>query len=81
MRNKSDLCAVGILIICTMLLSFPAVAQWHERPNSWGRMSDTLRVGDTAFDFRLRTKDGQKEIQLSSFRGRRPVVLIFGSYT
>ena len=42
---------------------------------------DQLRVGDMAPDFRLKTKDGTGEVQLSSFRGKEPVVLFFGSYT
>ena len=41
----------------------------------------TTRVGDLAPDFTLRTIDRQTEITLSAQRGRRPVVLIFGSYT
>ena len=40
-----------------------------------------LNVGDTAPDFNLRTADKQGHVQLSSFRGRKPVVLVFGSYT
>ena len=40
-----------------------------------------LRVGDAAPDFKLKTKDASREVQLSSFKGQRPVVLIFGSYT
>jgi hypothetical protein len=39
------------------------------------------RVGDVAPDFTLRTIDRQAEVTLSAHRGRRPVVLIFGSYT
>lgn len=40
-----------------------------------------LRVGDDAPDFKLESA-GQKEVvQLSSFEGKRDVVLIFGSYT
>ena len=42
---------------------------------------DQLRIGDMAPDFRLKTKDGTGEVQLSSFRGKEPVVLFFGSYT
>jgi hypothetical protein len=38
-------------------------------------------VGDIAPDFSLRTIDRTTEVTLSSHRGRRPVVLIFGSYT
>jgi hypothetical protein len=40
-----------------------------------------LTVGDEAPDFTLKTVDGAKEVQLSSFRGKQPVVLVFGSYT
>lgn len=39
------------------------------------------RVGDVAPDFTLRTVDRQADVTLSSHRGNRPVVLIFGSYT
>ncbi len=41
----------------------------------------SLKVGDNAPDFRLSTGDKKSLVQLSSFRGQRPVVLIFGSYT
>lgn len=40
-----------------------------------------LKPGDPAPDFRLPTLDHQQTVQLSSFRGARPVVLVFGSYT
>ena len=40
-----------------------------------------LQAGDPAPDFRLPTRDKSSVVQLSSFRGDRPVVLIFGSYT
>ena|SRR5579871_5632425 len=40
-----------------------------------------VNVGDQAPDFRLRTLDKTGEVALSSFRGQKPVVLIFGSYT
>ena len=32
-------------------------------------------------DFTLRTFDGQSEVKLASFRGKKPVVLVFGSFT
>ena len=38
-------------------------------------------VGDEAPDFSLPTIDRTQTITLSSFRGDRPVVLVFGSYT
>jgi hypothetical protein len=40
-----------------------------------------LGIGDPAPDFTLPTADRKSEVRLSSFRGRMPVVLVFGSYT
>ncbi len=40
-----------------------------------------LKVGDVAPDFALRTPDGSAQVRLSRFRGQKPVVLVFGSYT
>lgn len=57
----------------TLLKGFATgeLGSWHEGP-------DLNAVGP---DFQLRTQDGKREIRLSSFRGKRPVVLIFGSFT
>lgn len=38
-------------------------------------------VGERAPNFRLKTYDGKKEIALSDSRGKKPVVLVFGSFT
>ncbi|MFZ3214712.1 MAG: hypothetical protein WA192_01515 [Candidatus Acidiferrales bacterium] len=40
-----------------------------------------LSVGDMAPDFSLETPDHKSTFQLSSLRGQKPVVLVFGSYT
>ena len=40
-----------------------------------------LQVGDAAPEFSLPTVDRKARVRLSSFRGHKPVVLIFGSYT
>ena len=40
-----------------------------------------LRVGDPAPAFNLKLVHGEDRVQLDSFRGVKPVVLIFGSYT
>ena len=45
------------------------------------RYSDKLKVGDAAPDFTLADPKGKKETKLSSFQDKKPVVLIFGSYT
>lgn len=38
-------------------------------------------VGDRAPDFTLSSPDGKETIRLSDFRGKKPVVLVFGSFT
>ena len=40
-----------------------------------------LSVGDAAPDFDLQGVDGSARVRLSSFRGKQPVALVFGSYT
>jgi hypothetical protein len=40
-----------------------------------------LQVGDPAPDFHLEKTDKSGKVQLASFRGQKPVVLVFGSYT
>lgn len=40
-----------------------------------------LKVGDSAPDFALKMAGGSESVRLSSFRGHKPVVLIFGSHT
>ena len=40
-----------------------------------------LKVGDPAPGFTLPVADRQSFVSLASFRGQKPVVLIFGSYT
>lgn len=39
------------------------------------------KVGDLAPNFKLKSLDGEAEVELVSFRARRPVVVFFGSYT
>jgi hypothetical protein len=46
-----------------------------------GSMSEGPRVSQAAPDFTLPTHDGKKTITLSDYRGRKPVVLVFGNFT
>ena len=39
------------------------------------------RVGDKAPDFTLKSPDGKQTVTLSKLIGKKPVVLVFGSYT
>lgn len=46
-----------------------------------GRGEGKLQPGDLAPDFELQYRGSPQTVKLSSFRGERPVALVFGSYT
>ncbi|MFO0846267.1 MAG: EF-hand domain-containing protein [Gemmataceae bacterium] len=46
-----------------------------------GSLHEGPSVGDAAPGFTLRTQDGKRAVSLSEYKGKRPVVLIFGSFT
>lgn len=39
------------------------------------------QAGESAPSFKLKSLDGKSEFELTSVRGKRPVLLLFGSYT
>jgi hypothetical protein len=49
---------------------------WHGR---YGPLAP--KEGDVAPDFELHDASGENAVRLSDFRGRRPVALVFGSFT
>lgn len=58
-----------------VFLLFPFETLWR-----WSRAGQ-LQVGYPAPDFELSAWDRSSRVRLSSFRGEKPVVLVFGSYT
>jgi len=62
----------------------PAPLVWGVLPGPrlwlWARRG-ALVAGEQAPDFTLPTHDHQGTVTLSSHRGQRPVVLVFGSHT
>ena len=58
-------------------------SQWREDEIAWQQSLDAKspKVGDMAPDFELQDPEGNVRIRLSDFRGKRPVALVFGSYT
>jgi len=51
-------------------------------PPLWAKArAGALRPGDAAPVFDLERQDHQGRFRLAEFRGEKPVVLIFGSYT
>ncbi len=71
------------------------VAQWikkvdaspaDQRPPNWAHVKALMMrrppaVGEDAPDFTLKTRGDDRSVTLSQFEGKKPVVLIFGSYT
>jgi len=55
----------------------------RQEASTWQKQYDALapKVGDTAPDFTLNDIQGENPVQLSSFQGKKPVALIFGSFT
>ena len=74
-----------LALVAGGLLVSPAAAQTgNQRPKRGADdipRQGSLRVGEFAPDFTLKMKEGNRDVKLSSFKGRRPVVLVFGSYT
>jgi hypothetical protein len=56
-------------------LFFPFETMWRQA------RAGNIHAGDAAPDFTLPVLDSKDTITLSSFRGKQPVVLVFGSYT
>jgi len=52
------------------------VTVWQQENNP-----NVPKVGEMAPDFELTDNTGKKSVRLSDFRGERPVVLLFGSFT
>ena len=46
-----------------------------------GSVREGPRINQRAPDFALHTQDGKGQVRLSEFRGKKPVVLVFGSFT
>ncbi len=80
LRHRLVLAGVALLLVGTSL----AVAQ-DRRGRGRGRgrpdAKPSLKVGQTAPTFELKSLDGKSATDLASFKGKRPVILFFGSYT
>ena len=75
-------------LLAIALTSLPALAQGErpQRPDRReqprARLQDrSLRVGQSAPTFTLPSFDGESKTEVKEFRGKRPVIVFFGSYT
>jgi hypothetical protein len=58
-----------------LMIVLPFETLWNQA------RAGAIHVGETAPDFQLPLLDHSATVRLSSLRGSRPVVLVFGSYT
>jgi peroxiredoxin len=61
----------------------PKTIQHIKKVKAWQRQYDAQapKVGDLAPDFKLSDINSEHDIRLSDFREKKPVALIFGSFT
>lgn len=69
------------LVLLAALPVFAQPPQAKAVMKQMGHGEGSLTPGDAAPDFELRKVKSRDTVRLSSFRGRKPVALIFGSYT
>ena len=83
MKTRFNVCFIVVLGIS--LLAADAFAQTRpdrrQGRNRQRGQDSGLRVGQEAPTFVLKSLDGESETDLSTFRGEKPVILFFGSYT
>ncbi len=55
----------------------------RQEASSWQKKYDihAPRVGDIAPDFELMDTNGENPVRLSALVGKRPIALVFGSFT
>lgn len=73
-------------VFCGLALGLAQSEEKYDRevntpPAKGERYPTRLKLGDPAPDFTLADPKGKNEVTLSSFKDKKPVVLIFGSYT
>jgi hypothetical protein len=59
---------------------------WAQRPDRPQRPTaeereGKLRPGDVAPDFLLKMRGSEERVRLSGFHGKKPVAIVFGSFT
>ena len=79
--KKRYLCSALTMSALTLIATVDIFAQGRRGSGPDRREQGSLKVGQKAPDFKLTLIDGKKSVKLSSFKGKKPVVLVFGSYT
>ena len=75
LKKKSTL----VVLLLFVLVLIPVSAS--SRRERFNRDDGAPKKGDVAPTFSLKTLDGKKEFDIARLIGRKPIILIFGSYT
>jgi len=64
-------------------VNYKAIYWRHKEVTVWQKDNNpnVPKIGELAPDFELTDNTGEKHVRLSDFRGKKPVVLLFGSFT
>lgn len=72
---------LGVIVVVASGQQGGRPGEVNTPPARGERLQDRLKEGEPAPDFALPLLKGKGEVKLSTFRGQRPVVLVFASYT
>lgn len=73
---------LNITLVLSLVGGWAAFAQAPQGANPrLDRREGNLNSGDAAPDFELKKLRSGERVRLSAFRNKKPVALIFGSYT
>ena len=81
--NRKIAILVFLFAFSTAIVTDVDAQRWRGRGDNMKkqRQDNDPKVGNTAPAFTLQAHDGKSETSLASFKGEKPVVLFFGSYT
>ena len=80
MKKSMGWLALPGILVCFSTLAGQAGGGGAERAAA-ERWPDKLKEGDEAPDFSLESPDAKTTFKLSSSKNKKPVVLVFGSFT
>jgi hypothetical protein len=71
----------SVMLSLFVMVGLCAQVPTGPKPGQLGDRTGKFKVGDRAPDFDLKVMHKEARVALSSFWNRRPVALVFGSYT
>ena len=85
-RSIARTAAMAVWVVAVAALCGTAVAQQKDDIQKMikehkDRKDLAPELGAEAPNFKLKMLNSEQEVELASFKGKKPVVLVFGSYT